>query len=99
MTLSDIKKLVSDEKKIVMVDGDDVFVVFAFDEYKKITGASHCGAADNQMPLPIAEKQAAKKAPEPEPAPNTESSGPAFREEAELMEKANQELTLEDLPF
>lgn len=36
MNLSNIKKIVLEEGKIVIVDGDDALVVMSFDEYEKM---------------------------------------------------------------
>lgn len=36
MNLSNIKKIVLEEGKVVIIDGDDALVVMSFDEYKKL---------------------------------------------------------------
>jgi len=38
MNLSNIKKIVLEEGKVVIIDGEDALVVMNFDEYKKIKG-------------------------------------------------------------
>ncbi len=87
MNLSDIKKLVLEEKKIIVVDGDDALVVIAFDEYKRLKGKEPVNR--ESFPLnfqPIDFKEAASEGGEPQP----DLSG---------QEKSSQDLTLDDLPF
>ena len=84
MNLSDIKKFVSEEKKVIVVDGDDALVVMAFDEYKRLKGELKGKEPANREPLPLNFQPVDFKE-------EKESEKPS--------ENPSQDLTLDDLPF
>ncbi|MDD4989905.1 MAG: hypothetical protein PHW31_01185 [Candidatus Pacebacteria bacterium] len=84
MDLSNIKKLVLEEGKVVIVDGDDALVVMSFDEYKKLKGEIKGKEGANRESLPLNFQPVDFKEEKPSEKPS---------------ENPSQDLTLDDLPF
>jgi len=86
MDLSKIKKIVLEEGRVVIIDGEDALVVVSFEEYKKLKNLPAQSSA-----LPKVEAQETKVIPA--------DDKPETNEEPESPEETKSELTLDDLPF
>ncbi len=63
MNLSNIKKIVLEEGKVVVIDGDDALVIMSFNEYNKNKGTSKCMPESSQV-LPEPEPELIPALPE-----------------------------------
>ncbi len=98
MNLSNIKKIVLDEGKVVIIDGDDALVVMSFNEYQKIRSKNleMCSSLlESKAPITVERTEPeTKSAPQPE---LEKISSPELS--SALPEKPSTDLTLDDLPF
>ncbi len=85
MNLSNIKKLVLGEGKVILIDGDDALVVMSFNEYEKVKNKNlglSSALLESRTPIMVE-----KLEPQTQPEPQLN------------IEKPTSELTLDDLPF
>jgi len=83
MDLSNIKKIISEEGKVVVVDGDNALVVMSYEEYKRMKQPKQQGflLSNETKPVDLT----------PEKLSEPEIQAPS--------EKPATDLTLDDLPF
>ncbi|MDD4990580.1 MAG: hypothetical protein PHY72_00615 [Candidatus Pacebacteria bacterium] len=90
MDLSKIKKIVLEEGRVVIIDGDDALVVMSFEDYKKVKSSS---IKDSFAPKVEASETKVI------PAEIDKQEAQELNIKPEAPEEAKSELTLDDLPF
>lgn len=90
MDLSNIKKIVLEEGKVVVIDGDNALVIMSYDEYRKMKQPDFTSLLSKKQGFLIDnEKKEVDLTQEKPMSPETR----------EVNEKAAADLTLDDLPF
>lgn len=90
MDLSKIKRIVLEEGRVVVIDGDDAFVAMSFDEYKRLKNSLQSNNKEFEEPREFQEQKVIEAGP---------ISQEEQKDETDTPEKINSELTLDDLPF